>query len=562
MQPSQDLTPIPPGQLGSSQISYRQGPTYQSASLSYGQVGGTRVELPITEELALVQRQLVRERQARKAAEDLLEEKSYQLYQANLALRKLANELEERVNQRTTELLDTNTRLQAEITERIRVEQELEQARDLALQTSRLKSEFLATMSHEIRTPMNGIMGMSEVLLDTDLDGEQREYVTIAYEESRKLLSIINSILDLSKIEAGKVILETIDFNLVDEVWGVLRLIGKKSDAKGIALRCSVGTDVPRMVNGDGVRFRQILTNLVDNAVKFTTEGQVTVTVTQLRAAQQPRQPAEQAVIMISIQDTGIGMSAQTLSTLFDPFTQADSSTTRHFGGTGLGLSITQRLIKLIGGTLEVESQLHIGTTFTVTLPYRLPAVTTQPNRQIAQLKTASVQPRERSKPNATAGKAAIDAMTGEASDISTSESMTATPRDLPQILLVEDYPNNQKVALATLKKLGYEADVAENGQAALDALANQPEQYQLILMDWQMPIMDGLEATRHIRALESGQNRHITIIGMTANAIKGDREQCLAAGMDGYLAKPIRRSDLAAVLVRWLPSATAPNAK
>lgn len=492
----------------------------------------------MTEEITILQRHLARERQARKAAENLLEEKSYQLYQTNVELRKLAEQLEERVEERTIELLTANARLQDEIAERMRIECELENARDVALQASRLKSEFLATMSHEIRTPMNGIMGMSELLLDTRLDGEQQEYVTIAYEESRKLLAIINSILDLSKIEAGRVILEEVEFNLLDELWGVLRLLSTKADAKGVALHGTVAANVPNIVIGDPVRFRQILTNLVGNAVKFTNVGRINVSV---RAEQSDNDKVHQRLhlseIEISVQDTGIGMSSEMLSNLFDPFVQADSSTTRRFGGTGLGLSITKRLVNLIGGSLEVESQLHVGSTFIVTLPYRLPNAphVAQSNYSIGRKRTSA------------------DVVPTDNAVCSTDEHKMQKIIREPKILVVEDYINNQRVALAHLKKLGYAADVVENGRSAIDALVAHGDLYQLILMDWQMPVMDGLEATRMIRKMEAETAGHIPIIGMTANAIKGDRERCLAAGMDDYLAKPIHRADLKRILGEWL---------
>ncbi len=534
----------------------------------------------MTEEATVLRRHLERERRARKAAEELLEEKSYQLYQANLALRKVAGQLEERVEERTIELLTANAQLQDEIAERLRIEQELEHARDTALQMSRLKSEFLATMSHEIRTPMNGIMGMSEILLGTDLDDEQREYATIAYEESQKLLEIINSILDLSKIEAGKVVLEEREFAPADEIWGVLRLLAPKADAKGITLRYAGTANLPAVVIGDALRLRQILSNLIGNAVKFTAEGGVTVSVTRHQPSHSIL-PQRRAIAELEfvIEDTGIGMSPLVVQNLFNPFSQADSSTTRRYGGTGLGLAITKRLVDLIGGRLQVESQPHIGSKFVVLLPYRLQEVSATSEigapktwgavadtaEQALATTTAPLTPPESMDPddpqpwcNGVAGHP--NGSTPLANSLRPCNEQAARDKDQgedrgdapAQILVVEDYRNNQLVVLAHLKKLGYHAEIAENGQVAVDKLTAQSGQYQLVLMDWQMPIMDGLEATRRIRTMESTGSQHIPIIGMTANAIKGDRERCLAAGMDDYLSKPLKREELHRVLSTW----------
>jgi signal transduction histidine kinase/ActR/RegA family two-component response regulator len=514
----------------------------------------------MTEEATVLRRHLDRERRARKAAEELLEEKSYQLYQANLALRKVAGQLEERVEERTIELLTANAQLQDEIAERRRIEQELEHARDVALQMSRLKSEFLATMSHEIRTPMNGIMGMSEILLGTDLDDEQREYATIAYEESQKLLEIINSILDLSKIEAGKVVLEETEFAPTDEIWGVLRLLAPKADAKGITLRYAGTANLPAVVIGDALRLRQILSNLIGNAVKFTREGSVTVSVTRHH---QPHciLPQRRAVAELEfvIEDTGIGMSPLVVQNLFNPFSQADSSTTRRYGGTGLGLAITKRLVDLIGGRLHVESQPHTGSKFVVLLPYRLQEVSASPEIGVSTAPLTPTELVDRDGPQPWCPGVADHPNGSEplphAEQATGGENQGAGPTvgDAPaQILVVEDYRNNQLVVLAHLKKLGYQAEIAENGQVAVDKLTTNREQYQLVLMDWQMPVMDGLEATRCIRTMESAGDQHIPIIGMTANAIKGDRERCLAAGMDDYLSKPLKREELYRILSTW----------
>jgi len=526
------------------------------------------------DDVAVLHRHLERERRARKAAEQFLEEKSYQLYQANLALRKAASELEERVEARTIELITANAKLQDEIAERMRIEQELAHARDIALQASRLKSEFLATMSHEIRTPMNGIIGMTEILLETTLDQEQQEYLSIAHEESYKLLEIINTILDFSKIEAGKIILEEVEFDLVDEIWGVLRLFTPKADAKEISLRYASTSNIPATIIGDALRLRQILTNLIGNAVKFTAKGEVKLSVNRHPQAQciLPHR-VDCAEIEFVIEDSGIGMAPALLEDLFTPFTQADSSTTRRYGGTGLGLAITKRLVDLIGGKLQVNSDPQVGSKFTVTLPYRLKSTVSSTHNRIMREKAvsvaevpsvtddhripSSVAPYARRQTQQSLKNGVVPTnQLPKSNGPSKAHGAAVPPRTTTEpkpILLVEDYPNNQAVALAHLKKLGYSADVAENGQIAIDKIIAHGEQYRLVFMDWQMPLLDGLETTRLIRKMEEDSGQHLPIIGMTANAIKGDRERCLEAGMDDYIAKPFQRSDLRRLLDRWL---------
>ena len=434
-----------------------------------------------------------------------------------------------------TDITESKERLRAEEQSRLLESQarELEDARETAIRAADLKSEFMANMSHEIRTPLNGVLGAADMLKRTPLDVRQQGFVDIINRSGDALLSLINDILDFSKIEAGKLALESVQFSVRSLVEQALEIVGENARRKGLALKHDISKDIPERLIGDPSRLRQILLNLLSNAIKFTNEGHVILRVV-------PKTVERDLLgLQFSVCDTGIGISQEALSRLFQPFTQADGSTTRKYGGTGLGLSISKRITELMNGTIGVESSIGVGSTFWIQVPILI---------AVDQRQSVPDQPPlSRRNPNVYRNPA-------EPADKGTipqhTKRQNGSLASVLRVLVVEDMEVNQVVLTSMLQELGCQVDLATNGREAIEAV--QATSFDIVFMDCHLPEIDGWEATAHIRSWEGDKPQGMIIVAMTADALEGDKERCFAAGMDDYVAKPCKLVDLQRVILKW----------
>ncbi|MEM8806570.1 MAG: response regulator [Cyanobacteria bacterium P01_G01_bin.38] len=433
-----------------------------------------------------------------------LAQQNLALHQANQQLAALNADLEQLVETRTAALQKRTTALRRQTTL-------LKASKEAAEVANQAKSEFLANMSHEIRTPLNAVLGFAELLEMTPLNADQQEYLQCIARGGQSLIAIIDDILDLSKLEARELSLTATEFDLRQVIQELIQLFQPQATAKGLSIVSEIAPELSGRFVGPVDRLRQVLMNLIGNAIKFTAAGRVTLRVCWSKTAESDQTKK----ICFSVQDTGIGINPSDQARIFEPFTQVDGSHTRQYPGTGLGLTICQKIVHLMGGTIQVKSTLGQGSTFWFTVALS---------------------------PAATSGS--------QASFSALTEPRRPVYSSTIRILVVEDAPTNQHLMMRILKTLGYQATAVSNGQQALDQLTTQS--YDLVLMDCQMPILDGYEATRQLRQQEAGQH-HTVVIGVTASAMVGDREKCLGAGMDDYLSKPIRMEALKHVLEQWV---------